>query len=89
MRGECRIAKTSVESHSIGTIPLLTLHASRFVLRSGIGAVQSRVRGLWQAGGHAEQNAFLQAVPGRLSMQDNVAMPLIVTARRLAIRPTS
>jgi hypothetical protein len=36
-----------------------------------------------------EQNAFLQAVPGRLSMQHNVAMPLIVTAGRLAIRPTS
>jgi hypothetical protein len=89
MRGECRIAKTSVESHSTGTIPLLTLHASRFVLRSGIGAVQSRVRGSGTPSGQVEQNAFLQAAPGRWSMQDNVAMPLIVTALRLAIRPTS
>jgi hypothetical protein len=79
MRGKCRIAKTSVESHSIGTIPLLSLHASRLVLPSGIG----------KPSGHVEQNALLQAAPGRLSMQDNVAMPLIVTAPRLAIRPTS
>jgi hypothetical protein len=39
--------------------------------------------------GHVEQNAFLQAVPGRLSMQDSIAMPPIVTTRQLAIRPTS
>src|SRR5579862_2147393 len=34
MRGECRIAKTSVESHSIGTIPLLTLYASGAILET-------------------------------------------------------
>jgi hypothetical protein len=81
MRGECRIAKTSVESHSIGTIPLLALHASRFVLRSGIGAVQSRVRGLWQAQRPRGTEWILQGVPGRLSMQNRCGVPSRCLAR--------
>lgn len=36
--------------------------------------------------GRVERNAFLQALPGRLSMQNSVAMPLILMAWRLAIR---
>ena len=86
MRGECRIAKTSVESHSIGTIPLLTLHASRFVLRSGVGAVQSRstvVRARHRRTADAERRIRTQQGRGRCVLE--AAFRVVNRARNVLI----